>query len=171
MHKERYETENGRLTLIDEELGLHLECAFDSEKGARYTHYPDKKIESCCYYDGELLHGPSIFYSKTGVVLSRSWYIKGVRQGKMWQYYTSGSLSSVQRYKDGLLTGKQEYYYEDGKIKSLIFYDSGHLHGELLLYYPDGKLKRHTYYAHGKREGTDRIWNPKGVLIQEGALC
>jgi len=162
--KEMYEIKEGRYLLVDEELGLNLRGPFEGEM--RRGYYPSGKLQSECHFLGDQLHGPSVFYSEEGVILSRSWFLFGLQQGKVWQYYPSKKLYSLQRFKDGLREGLQEYYYEEGTLRTRMHYAKGELHGEVLLNFPSGKVKRHLSYLHGKKQGEEKIYNEAGDLVE-----
>ncbi len=161
---EIYEIKEGRYHLVDQELGLNLQGPFKAEM--RCDFYPSGKLQSECYFLEEQLHGPSVFYSEEGSILSRSWFLFGVQQGKVWQYYLSKKLYSLQRFKDGLREGVQEYYYEDSTLRTRMHYAKGELHGEVLLYFPNGKIKRHLSYLLGKKQEGEKIYNEAGDLVE-----
>lgn len=119
------------------------------------------------YYEGKL-HGPSIYYSKDGQILSESWFYKGIKQGIVKLYYLSGKLYALQSFKDGVREKKQLYYHENKNIKTCLFYKNGLLEGEVILYWPSGKVRRKCFYLEGKKEGIDQIFNDKGLLILSG---
>jgi antitoxin component YwqK of YwqJK toxin-antitoxin module len=139
-------------------------------EGQYRLFYPHGQIKGESFYTKGLLHGPSAFYSESGTLLSRSWYVNGQQQGKVKQYYASGALYSLQRYRYGILHGKQEYYYEDHLTKTLMTYLEGKLQGRVSLYYPDGHLKREIEFDNGTRCGTDRYWDEQHRLVRE-ELC
>lgn len=114
-----------------------------------------------------LLDGLSIFTSKSGQVLSRSWFEKGLREGFSELYYMSGNLFAKKEFKHGLPDGLHQFYYEDGTLKSSIAYSQGKLHGHVLLYYPSGKLKRELGFKAGMREGIERMWTEEGQVLIE----
>jgi len=92
------------------------------DKVKKVTKYPNGKVESECYYADGDLHGPSRFYSDSGVCLSESTFVRNKREGEFIRYYLSGNLSSIERYKEGSLEGKQEFYYEDRSLKTELHY-------------------------------------------------
>jgi antitoxin component YwqK of YwqJK toxin-antitoxin module len=153
---ERYEIADGILYLIDDELGISIQEAFESAV-----------LREGSYYLGELLHGPSVFYGEDGGLLACHWFYQGKRHGKGWQYYASGKLYSLERHKEGKKEGKQEYYYEDGSIKTILHYLEGVLDKEVLLFWPNGKCKREVHFTLGRRKGWDRIWLEDGQLKEE----
>ena len=87
----------------------------DNKKyGEMKNFYPSSSLLSQCYYYNNLLHGPSIFFSEGGQVLSTSWFYLGKRQGEMGQYYRDGSIYSYQMFLENKLEGEQLYFYKDG---------------------------------------------------------
>ncbi len=144
----KYVIENGELWIVDEELGLLLTSP--SPQNPEQLYYPNGNLRMEAHFTHDKLHGPSIFYSEAGVVLSKTWFYLGVAQGKAWHYYPSGKLFSIQRFKDGARVGMQEYYYEDGSPKTFMPYDDqGRLHGVTKMYTLDGTLKRERAFNHG----------------------
>jgi antitoxin component YwqK of YwqJK toxin-antitoxin module len=162
---DRYELRENRFYLIDEELGISIEEPF---QGHVYREsYSSGALFQESHYLGDLLHGPSQFYSEEGNLLVRHFFYQGKREGKGWQYYASGGLYALERYLQGKRQGKQEYYFEDGNRKSLLHYRSGLLEGEVLLFWPSGRKKREAKFIQGVRTGWDRIWEEDGTLKEE----
>ncbi len=148
---ERYELVNGMFYLIDPELGIDIQESCVS-CAPTPLFYPSGQVEGETFYlEGEL-HGPSLFFSENGMLLSKGWFYHGQRMGKLWQYYLSGKPYCVQRFKAGVPCGNQEYYYEDGALKTLLPYEEGELHGEVKLFWPDHKLKRTAHFIHGCKD-------------------
>lgn len=131
---------NGYVVKIDHEQAyIEKDGLLD---GQCLFFYPSGVIKMELFYCKGELHGPSTFLNEEKSTLSRTWFIRGRRQGKSWCYYPSGSLYSLQQFKDGTWHGKQQYYYPDGKIKTLMNYFHGKLVGVTQLFNPDGQLKR-----------------------------
>ncbi len=208
MEKEIYELKQGKLRIIDENLGIFLEDDFaptlidetnplktklkEGEtlilkrniEGAVYQafaehgglrdgqfclFFPDGSLQGVTHYKKGVLHGPSVFYTQKGVVISESYFFNGVYQGKVKHYFENGELCKVESYKDGKLHGKQTHYYESGGVKSILHYSLSQLTGTATLYYESGQLKRETSFLKGEKNGFDRVWTEEGVLIDEGA--
>lgn len=141
----------GRIVTMRREYGkppeeIRLENRGELD-GQCLLYYPNGSLKAEVHYKTGELHGPSIYYSEKGAVLSKSWFEKGKQQGECKWYYPKGTLYCIQRYKDGLWHGKQEYYYEDGTPKTLMHYKNGQLEGKVLTYYPEGQLKRETDFT------------------------
>lgn len=96
-------------------------------QGQCLLYYPKGKIKAESFYDKGVLHGPSSFWSDTGVLLSLMWFIHGVSQGKAIDYYATGELCRIQRFVDGALDGRQEYFNKDGVVNSVLVYSKGKL--------------------------------------------
>lgn len=172
-----YTIENGRMKIIDEEMGIIIDERINTKEidrnsnekmeGKLTFYYPDGTIKLTQLYLSDVLHGPSTFYGKNGKILACSWYVGGKKQGKMWNYYSSGNLFSLQRYRDGVFDGKQHFFYQDGKLKSELEYKKGKLNGNVILYYPNAGKKRELQFVDGKRSGKEYFWNIGGVLELE----
>ncbi len=162
--KEKYEINDNNLEIIDPELDIHLVSNLQILKKTQY--FEDKKILSVMHYHNDLLHGPSFFYSKKGVLLSSSWFYNGKRYGKAYQYYKSSKLYSLNRYIADDFEGQQLYYYEDGSIKTIMNYKNKRLHGEVKLFDDNSKMKRHLIFENGQKIH-DNIFDENEKIIDE----
>lgn len=153
--------------LIEEELKIEFSEKIPEQIEKKEWHYRDKTLKGFSYYYGDLLHGPSKFYSKEGCLLAESWFIHGKRSGKTIQYYTDGQLASLQAFKNGKREGRQVYYYADGHLKSELNYKEGLLDGVVRLYFPHGGISRELHYRKGKLHGSERMWNLGNRLLLE----
>ncbi len=131
------------------------------------TFYPNGTIQQCAYWLQSRLHGPSTYYDEQGQLLAESWFIKGLRQGKVKKYYKAHSLHSVEQWLEGKKEGLQLYYYPNGILKSSLNYSQGYLQGLVQIYHSNGQLKRELYFNHHKRQGLERIWDERGTLLVE----
>lgn len=129
--------------------------------------HPNGHIKMESHRKGEVLHGPSMFYSPAGLLLGRTWFVDGLRQGKALRCYATGALYAVLSFKNGVADGLQRYFYEDGSSRSEIPYQAGVLHGDLLLFHPGGRVERELHFNSGKREGKECIWSASGQLLIE----
>lgn len=145
--QEIYELKDRQLCIEDAECALHVRVPCVAT--ARPLHYDTGAVRGEMHYQEGVLHGPSTFFSETGTVLSKTWYVHGKKVGKVRTFYLSGVRASLQRYKEGILDGLQEYWYEDQTPKSLIPYVQGQVHGEVRLFWPSGRLKRRCVYERG----------------------
>jgi antitoxin component YwqK of YwqJK toxin-antitoxin module len=162
----------GVLLVLERDQEKKLRAAYLTQDGKRNgqcrLYYPSGNVQAEMFYLMDSLHGPSMFFSEEGKLLSRVFFCEGKRTGKGYLYFLSGKTASVQRFTEGISEGIQEYFYENGTVKSSIPYQSGQLHGEVRLFWENGQLKRKTQYVEGKRNGKDLIWNEQGILVDEG---
>ncbi len=159
-----------RVILPDEEKDLEPSFEIDLKSLPRDIQreviYDDEGIIRAEYYrQGNLFHGPFLYYHKNGFILAKSLFVNGKREGEMRCYYGNQALHSVKHYHEDKPHGVQKYYYSNGVLKSQIPFLHGLLHGEVLLYYENGQLERRLHFAHGKREGQEEIWEKSGLLI------
>jgi antitoxin component YwqK of YwqJK toxin-antitoxin module len=115
-------------------------------EGEMHFFYPSKGIS---HYKNGLLHGPSIFFSEKGNILSKSEFYLGKLHGKRMAYYLSGSIYAEEEYVLGKREGQHLYFYENGKIKTLLHYVQDLLDGEVVLFWPDGREKRRLIFQKG----------------------
>ena len=162
--KEIYKIENNDLIIFDENLDIDLKSNLKIQEKSLF--YEDKKLLAKMHYHKKLLHGPSIYFSKNGDILSKSWFFLGKKQGKSYKYYASKKLYSIEQYRDDLMQNKQLYYFEDGSIKTSMNYLDGCLHGEVKLFYEKNKLKRFLIFEKGKKT-QDTIFDVQENPIDE----
>ncbi len=161
MSRDKYEKIGKQFRILDEELGIDLEGNLEfSEK----EHFPDGQLRFESYRKEEKLHGPSIYYDKSGQILSETWYFEGGKVGKVYRFFSTGELYSLERFVKGVPHLAQEYYYLDGTLKTIIHYEKGVFHGETKLFWPDGTLKRHAVFSNGKKQ-SDEFYDEEGHLI------
>ena len=135
------------------------------------TFYEDGKLKSRQCYKANLLHGPSIFYSKKGTLIVKGMFIDGKREGVTNTYYANGQIHSRQLFEKGVRAGEQNYLYPNGSIKSVIPYRNGKLDGRVLLNHPNGKPFRLLGFVMGERDGLEQMWDEEGVLRIECNYC
>lgn len=172
MSHEVYAFSDSEIKIIDPELELEIRFENAAPPEKEVLRHPNGEIHCERFYtksqDGALtLHGPCRYFTADGDLLSKSWMVNGVKQGKFWLYDEKKNLISLQRFVNGAPEGKQEYFFPDGKIKTVMAYSKGILEGITLLYHPNGKVKRKIPYKKGMKEGVEQFWNGEGHLIRE----
>lgn len=159
------------LFIKEEMYGIfrHIYHEYNQLLHGEYQQYDesDSLFSSTFYSKGEM-HGPSLFFTKDGECLAKSWFYHGVLQGKAYKYYLNGKIYSIQRYRNGLMDGKQEFFYEDGSIKTLLNYTHGYLDGLAVLFWKNGMKKREATFIQGNKQGNEQIWDESGKLIDSG---
>jgi len=191
-----YRIKEGLISICEPELGLDLHVDFqpqlipeaawpqpgqspaietligkfeEKREGQTLYFYLDGNVKAEAFYKADQLHGPWSFYSPEGLLLYRSWFVEGKKEGKACAFYSTGALYSVLGYDNGKAQGVHVHYYPDGTLKTIEHYDKGLLHGIVRLYYPNGLLKKEQHFDQGKLHGQERLWNEQGGLILEAA--
>lgn len=127
-------------------------------------YYPSGALKLETAYLGNLLHGPSRFYSEKGILLATAHFLQGKQEGEARTYYPNGSLHSIGKFHQGLKADTHRYFYPDGILKSVLPYKEGKLDGEVLLYASNGTLFRRLHFLQGRQHGEEQIWNQQGKL-------
>jgi len=167
---EVYSFDRQTLTMIDPEINLNYQEGFSPEPDdVERLYYSNGNLKLEQFYRRSVLHGPSTYFSEQGLILSRSWFLEGKRQGKMHTYYLTGDIHSIQRFKNNVPDGIQEYFYPDGFPRSFFSYAEGKIHGDVSLFHPKGILARRLYFVHGKRDGLEQIWDRIGQIRVEAS--
>ncbi len=147
---QRYEMHHTRLRIIDEELGLYIEDVFDASQIVVKREDRDGSLYRLVTYLDTVLHGPSLYYGKEGILLSSSWFCRGVREGKTRMYYPNGRLYALEGFVQGQREGAHRYYDREGTLRTLLNYKKGALEGDMEIYSAEGSLKRKTSFSQGK---------------------
>jgi len=78
--------------------------------------------------------------------------------------FENGQVSRRSNIVKGLKEGKMTDYYNDGKLMAERFFEKGQQHGRTLIYYPSGQIKEVQYFLQGKKEGGDTLWYEDGKI-------
>lgn len=96
-------------------------------------------------YEGRLLHGSLKKLTIDGVLLEKSSFKHGIKDGKWQEWYLSGKTKSIYHWDDGDLDGGFIELDSLGMIVLQGTYKSGKLVDELLKRNPSGQLDTLTY--------------------------
>ncbi len=131
-------------------------------KGECLQFHTNGAIKSQQFYENNLLHGLSTFFSQKGKLLAKSWFCHGKRIGTTYRFFKNGQLAAIEKWKDGVQDGRQEYFYENGHLKTLLEYHEGLLNGKIKLFYPKGQLKMIAHFCKGVRCGLEEYYYDNG---------
>jgi antitoxin component YwqK of YwqJK toxin-antitoxin module len=158
-----YWIKEGMLHIEDKSLDLSVHEPFQAEEKVTLNEY----FKEVSFYQNGELHGPSRFYDQAGLLLSETWYVKGVKQGKQSSYFAPETPWRILHYKNDCLHGPQWDFYQNSYLKSEVFYQNGWTEGTAVFYFPNGRLKRNVSYRQGKMQGTEKYWDESGNLLLE----
>ncbi|MFN2423267.1 MAG: toxin-antitoxin system YwqK family antitoxin [Cryomorphaceae bacterium] len=91
-----------------------------------------------------------MFFPKSGLLKSQSYYFGGQRDSIWTRYHPSGELFVKETYRDNERNGMYEEYTEDGTLRTKGIFREGKKHGEWTEP-TDGEMKT-VLYKNGKRE-------------------
>lgn len=101
-----------------------------------------------------MLNGPWIEYSKSGVVIGKSNYKEGKFDGEYKAFYDNGTLFSESHNIEGEADGDFTKYHLNGKVKAEGQFKSGNRIGKWKTYYYNGSLRsEYGYNKKGNVEG------------------
>ena len=135
--------------------------------GPSTRYYVTGQLKAQQFYLEGQLHGDSCFFTPEGLLLAKSVFEHGLREGETLQYYRSGRLYAKQHWKNGKKEGVHCYYYENGMLHADIPYREGTLHGDLVIYYPEGIKKYEAQFQLGMREGEVNMYHTSGHLFEK----
>lgn len=96
-------------------------------------------------------------------------YENGKLQGKVTEYYQSGTVKRETTYQNGQIVGEQITFYEkSGKIRASVPYQNNQKHGLATQFYEDGTKKAENNFIANRREGSSKRWYKNGQLEWEG---
>ena len=107
--------------------------------------------------------GESIEYDSIGNLMTKGYFIGGVREG-IW-FYNINDHKEEGEYRDGLKHGIWIYTYKDGQINFKGAYINGLPMDKHKFYYPNGQLKWEGKYDNGEKEGEWIKFNEEGTII------
>lgn len=114
------------------------------------------------------LTGYVLYYdSKEGYLISKSYYVNGLKNGEENYYYKKGSLQSSRNYLDGETNGPSVSYFENGRKSSEGLYNHGKLDGVSLEWFENGQIREISHYENGLRIGWQREYLENGTILYE----
>ncbi len=131
-------------------------------------YYSNGKIKTEISAKGQLRHGPTRNYDRTGLLLSEVNYKDNIMDGQATNYYAkSGKVNSTFFYVKGIKEGDETWYYESGKPYRVSPYIKGKIEGVQKHFYEDGKLQAEVEYKNGYAGTGLKEYKPDGSLITE----
>lgn len=107
-------------------------------------------------------------YGEKHKLLSRGYYVNGLKQGEYHYYHENGSNKSIEVYKnDTMLT--ETRWYENRQVSHENKYLHGELHGIQKEYYDNGKPRLVIEYKNGKKDGKYTSYFVNGNLYNDGS--
>lgn len=117
---------------------------------------------------GELFTGTYERFSESNVLLEKSTYKEGKKNGYSKWYSPEGQLMAKRTYKKGKLHGRFEDYYENGQLASSGTYKNQKREGPFTSYHKNGNLKKEFVYQEGLRNGSWKEYYESGELFKSG---
>ncbi len=129
-------------------------------------YYSNGKIKTEISAKGQLRHGTTKNYDRTGLLLSEVNYVDNILHGQATNYYAkTGKINSTFFYVNGIKEGDETWFYESGKPYRISPYIKGKIEGIQKHYYEDGKLQAEVSYKNGYAGMGLREYKPDGSLI------
>ncbi|MBN1791026.1 MAG: toxin-antitoxin system YwqK family antitoxin [Bacteroidales bacterium] len=139
-------SEYARARLLYEDGNLAAEGVFyNSLKDSTWSYYS--------YYDRSLTATEN--------------YQKGLRHGRMTNYYNNGIVSEILDWKNDKKHGVWEQYFPSGKLKMKGSYVDQKLEGDFLVNYDNGKPYLQGYYVNDRRQGKWTFFTENGTVEAE----
>lgn len=121
-------------------------------------------------FTGQVLHGEYKLFSKSGNLLIKGYYQKGLKNNT-WKYWSlNGDLIKTSEYKNGYQTGYEIIHIENTKELEVRTFKKGKLHNKTNKFndgvlvsstqYKNGTIKKTVYYKNGVRIKNTK----KGIL-------
>lgn len=170
MHGDKYQFEDKLITLIDEEMNLHFQEAYDpvlvpdirkpfDSLGKGYLLSPVGTEGWAAEYEGKYDGQYLLLYPDQKIKLV-SYYLGGLLHGPSTFYGETGVVVSQSWYIKGKQQGKCFQYYGNGEVYSIQRFFDGLWHGKQEFFYSNGKPKTILNYVYGKLEGKPVLLAP-----------
>ena len=149
-----------------------------------------KSIEN--YKEGKM-HGPQIYLSDRGYLMTEKNYIEGKAQGEhrlydayarmlelityeqdvragLYQRYAPQTykISEEGYYVDGKKHGKYSWFYDNGSPAAVYHYSFDVIEGEVVFYFKEGGISTISHYKAGLQHGFYKEYHENGKLKLEG---
>ncbi len=106
-------------------------------------------------------------FNADSLVVSRTEYQKGLRNGSFQSYSDAGKLLMTGWYKNGLEDSLWQETDEKGNLLAQYFFKKGKPDGPWLEYFGNRNLKKSAWFTDGLQDSLSLEWNEKGVKISE----
>ncbi len=128
----------------------------DGKLAAQGVYYNSLKDSTWSYYS---------YYDRT--LTATESYQKGMRQGRMTNFYSNGNVSEVLNWKNDKKHGVWEQYFPGGKLKMMGYYTDDKLEDDFLVNYDNGNPYLKGYYVNDKRQGKWTFFKEDGTVEAE----
>jgi len=168
--KEKYQFEGQKLTIINAELGVHIEQPFSPlripKEGVDMDGLVVEKNETGgvnAYFEIEQkLDGEFHRYYPNGELEMICFYSGGLLHGPSRFYSESGRCLSESWFYNGRREGASRRYYLSGELYAVEGFKGGLFHGKQKYYHEGGRVKSAIFYVQGKLEGMVDLYWPNG---------
>ena len=156
---EMYKIENNRIVVVDPELGLSIDAAFDMRLLPENPLWGQEL--GCGFFVAGNVPGSEFYVEKNGKP-----------DGQCRLYYPSKALKGEMFYFEGKLHGPSTFYTPQGGVLSVSWFVDGLQQGKCFWYYPEGELYAVQRYKHGIPHGVQEYFHkdgsPKTIVEIEG---
>jgi antitoxin component YwqK of YwqJK toxin-antitoxin module len=140
------------------------------------VYHPNGKLMATGNYLNKQKDSTWLYYSDfDGVLLSAEYYVNGLLDSVVYNYYPGGALAEDIPYEQGVKHGPWRQYFTDGKIKLKATYVDGKLEGLMLVYHTNGVHQISGMYKNNLKDGLWIYYDEKGritskEIFREGRL-
>jgi antitoxin component YwqK of YwqJK toxin-antitoxin module len=106
------------------------------------------------------------WFDKDSILTETVIYVKGVLNGNIIRYYSSGKIESIEPLTDGMDDGTCKYFDENNNLTETVVYVKNKRIGDLTKYYSNGKPKSITPYKNDLVDGVCKYYDNKGTLTK-----
>lgn len=181
---ETYQFDHHTLTIIDQELDIHVHTTFKPilipakpAPGIKLTHehhlsmiYDKDVLFACVVEKKDVYDGQYHLFYANGKTKAESYYHSGELHGPSTFYSKEGQVLAQSWFYYGKQVGKHREYYANGQLYSILRYVDGHKHGIQEYFYTDGTIKTTMKYEHGHLVGKAVLYNADATVKREVTL-
>jgi len=139
--------------------------------GEIHENHPHLQIHGGHTYIGEkLFTGSTVKRSYRGILVRKTHYFQGLKEGDQQAYHPNGVLSSKRSYQKGKKVGEHLGYYADGKRRFQGFFQNGKPQGIYRQWHRNGALYQETHYDDSGQVVSYKTWRSNGQIYANAVL-
>lgn len=116
------------------------------------------------YYKGKPFNGYAIVYTDDNIIIEKTGFFNGRREGKAYKYFNDGKIQRDMLYIENKLHGTAYNYFPNGKLSAESNYQLGVRDGEQKVWYKNGQLAKKRNLKNGKESGMQQAWLENGKI-------
>ena len=115
-------------------------------------------------YQGKLFSGYVVQKNQKKIILNKTPFYEGLKEGNMIGYYDNGRKRHQRPYFHGKKHGMHLGWYSNGILKFEYHFENGKNVGNHKEWYSDGSPLQDRNYVNGRAMGAQKVWRKDGKI-------